>query len=149
MACAFGAVADHQRQAEIAVLDERFEHRAVGGDDADAAVLLPEREGLPLGDRDLQAVGIKLQHRRIGDPRIGHQPRARRVGVEEQQRGAAGDAGGGENFFAADFLLAGQRNRGDAQADRIRNRIARILEPSDQVGEVLALDDAIAECAGQ
>ena len=45
------AAADDQRQAEIAVLDERFEHRAVGGDDADAAVLLPQREGLPLGDR--------------------------------------------------------------------------------------------------
>ena len=46
-----GAAADHQRQAEIAVLDERFEHRAVGGDDVDVAVLLPEREGLTLGDR--------------------------------------------------------------------------------------------------
>ena len=94
-----GAASDHERQAEIAVVDEGFEDGAVGGDDADAAVLLPQREGLPLGDRDLQPVGIKLEHGRVGDPRIGKEPRAGRVGVEEQQRGAAGHAGGGREFF--------------------------------------------------
>ena len=144
---AFRAFADHERQPDIAAFDERFEHRAVGGDDADAAVLLPDGKSLPFGHRDLQAIGIKFQHRRIANPRIGHQPLARGVGVEEQQRSAAGDAGGGEDFLAADFLRAGQRNRGDPEADRIRHRVAGVLEPGDQIGKVLALDDAIAERA--
>ena len=88
-----GALADHQRQRGKALRHVRLEHGAVGGDQRDAAVLLPEREGLALLDVDVQAAGIKLEHGRVGDPRIGHQPRARLRGVEKQQRGAAGDAG--------------------------------------------------------
>ena len=51
-----GVAADHKRQAEIAVLDKGLEHGAVGGDDAEPAVLLPQRKSVTLGDRDLQAV---------------------------------------------------------------------------------------------
>ena len=122
----------------IAALDERLEHRAVGGDDADAAVLLPERKSLPLGDRDLQAVGIELEHRRIGDPRIGHQARARRVGVEEQQRRAAGDAGGGEDFLAADFLRAGSEIAAMRKPTEFAAASRASLSPVDQAGNMLA-----------
>ena len=40
----FGAAADHERQRHVGPRHERLEHGAVGGDHADAAVLLPERE---------------------------------------------------------------------------------------------------------
>ena len=104
LACRSAPRADDQRQAAIAILDERLEDGAVFGDDTDASILLPQRKGMTLGDGDLQAVGIKLEHRRVGDPGIRQQPRPRRIGVEEQERRAAGHAGGGEDFFAADFL---------------------------------------------
>ncbi len=108
---ALGALTDHQRQFDVSALDKRLKHGAVGGDDFDASVLLPQRKRLTLGDRDLQAVRIKLEHGRVGDPGIRHQACARRIGIEEQQRSAAGHAGRGQYFFAADFFLARQRNR--------------------------------------
>ena len=84
-----GAAADHQRQPhQRAASTIGLEHGAVVGDDGDAAVLLPEREGLALGDGDLQLAGIELEHGRVGDPGIGLEPLARRLDIEEQQRGA-------------------------------------------------------------
>ena len=43
-----------------------------------------------------------------------------------------------KNLLAADFFLAGERDRGDAEADRIGGDIAGILEPIDDGGDVLA-----------
>ena len=77
MARGLGAAARRPAADRDIARDSRLEHGAVVGDHADAAVCLPQRERLALGDRDLQPVGIKLQHRRVGDPRIGLQPRAR------------------------------------------------------------------------
>jgi hypothetical protein len=145
---ALRAFADHDRKTDIAPLDERFEHRAIRCDDADAPVFLPQRKSLALGDGDLQAIGIELEHRRIADPRIGHQFCARHVGVQKQQRGAAGDAGGGENFFPADFLRSGQRNRDNAETERVRRGVARVLEPVDDIGNVLASNHAVTQHAG-
>ena len=145
---AFGVAADHKGQAEIAVLDEGLEHGAVGGNHAQPAVLLPQRKSVTLGDRDLQPVRIELEHGGVGDPRICQQPLARRIGVEEQKRGAAGDAGRGEDFFAADFLLAGERDRRDAEAERVGRDIACILGPVDHLGHMLSGDRAIDQRAG-
>ena len=144
-----GAAPDDQRQTAIAVFDKRLEYGAVGGNDADAAVLLPQRESLPLGDGDLQPIGIELEDGRIGDPRIRHQAGPRGVGIEKKKRGPAGHAGGGENVFAADFLRSGQRNRRDTKAERVGGFVAGILQPSDDVGDMTAGDHAVAERGGQ
>ena len=145
MAGALGALADQKRQAAIAILDERLEHRAVGGDHAHGAVLLPQRKSLPLGDADLQPIRIKLEHRRVGDPGIGHQPRPRRFGIEEQQRGVPGHAGDGQDLFAADFLRPGERNGGNAKAGGVGGLVAGVLEPIDDIGDMAAGDGAVAE----
>ena len=149
VAGALGALADQKRQAAITILDERLEHRAIGGDHAYGAVLLPQRKGLPLGDADLQAIRIKLQHRRVGDPGIGHQPRPRLVGIEEQQRGVPGHAGDGQDLFAADFLRPGERNGGDAKAGGVGGLVAGVLEPIDDIGDMAAGDGTIAERRNQ
>ena len=128
------AHAHHQRQAQQAGIDVGLEHGPVAGDHRDAAVLLPQREGLALLDADLQPIGIELEDRGIRDPGIGLEPVARRVDIEKQQRGGAGHARGAENFLAADVPLAGQRDRGDAEAGRIGGGIARILEGIDDRG---------------
>ena len=113
------------------------------------AVLLPERESLPLGDADLQTVGIKLEHGRVGDPGIGHEPGARRLGIEEQKRGVAGHAGDGQHLFAADFFRAGQRDGGNAETGGVGRLVAGILQPIDDVGDMAAGDGAVAEGCGQ
>jgi len=79
---------------------------------------------------------------------LGAQPLARRIGIEEQKRGASGDASRGENFFAADFLFAGQRDRGDAETHRVCRDIARILGPIDHGRQMLAGDRAINQRTG-
>ncbi len=144
--CAF---ADQKRQAAIAILDERFEDRTVGGNDADGAVLLPERKSLPLGHADLQTVGIKLEHGGVGDPGIGHEPGARRLRIKEQKRGVAGHAGDRQHLFAADFLRAGQRNGGNTETGGVGRLVAGVLQPIDDVGDMAAGDGAVAEGCGQ
>ena len=79
---------------------EGLDHGAVVGNHLDLAVTLPQREGVAFGDRDVQPARIKLEHGGVGDPGIGLKPRPRLVGVEEQQRGPPGDAGGGEDVVA-------------------------------------------------
>ncbi len=123
-----GAVADHQRQRREALRHVGFQHGAVGGDQRDAAVLLPQREGLALLDLDAQPAGIKLEHRGLRDPRIGQQPDARLPGIEEQQRGASGDAGEAQDVLAADFMLAGERDLGNAEADAVGGAVADVLD---------------------
>ena len=112
-----GADADHQRQlGETAAPAIGPDHGAVVGDHLDLAVALPEREGVALGHRDMQPARIELEHGGFGDPGIGLEPRPRLAGVEEQQRGPPGDAGGFENVVARQPALAGERDRGDAEA---------------------------------
>jgi hypothetical protein len=111
------------------------------------AVFLPESKSLPLGDADLQPVGIKLQHRGFGDPGIGHQLPARRVGIEEEQRRAAGDAGGSEHILAADLLLTGQRNGCDVEADGIGAGVSQGRKLFGDDGKMPARDRAISQAA--
>ena len=143
-----GATADHQRQAGQAWGYVGLQHGAVIGDDRDPAVLLPERERDPLLDADLQLAGIELEHGRIGDPRIGLEPLARVLDVQEQQRGGAGDARGGEHLIAAEMVIADERERDDAEARRIGEAVARVPERGDQGCNMLALDGAVGQ-AGQ
>ena len=123
-----GAGADHQRQIGKTLGHVALDHGAVIGDHRDLAVLLPQRERLALGDRDVQPAGIELEHGRLGDPGIGLEPGAGLGGVEEQQRRASGDAGGGQNFLARKLALAGERDRGDAEAERVGDRVAQIAQ---------------------
>ena len=89
--------------------DRRAPARFRPGDDAETlAIFLPERKRLALGQRDLQPIGIKLLDRGIGDPWIGHQPRARVGDIEEKQRRLAGHAGPSEDVLAVEVLVAGQ-----------------------------------------
>ena len=108
----------------------------------DAVVLLPHREGLPLADGDVQAVGIELQDRGIRDPGIGFQARARGFGIEKQQRAFSGDAGGGEHLLARDFLRPADRDRGDAEAGGVGGGIARIAQLRRDGVDMPAIDRA-------
>jgi hypothetical protein len=105
-----GADAHDQRQIGEALGHIAFDHGAVVGDHRDLAVLLPERERIALGHRDVQPAGIELQHGRLGDPGLGLEPGAGLGGIEKQQRAAAGDAGDGQNFLARELVLAGERD---------------------------------------
>ena len=49
-----------ERQIGVTCVMHLVEHRSVGRDESDDAVLLPEREGPSFGDFDEQAVGIEL-----------------------------------------------------------------------------------------
>ena len=60
-----GAVADDERKIGEAPVAHRVERRAVGGDDMQFAILLPQGGGLALLDLDQQPVGIEL-----GDARL-------------------------------------------------------------------------------
>ena len=144
-----GAVADHQRQRGETLRHEGFQHGAVGGDQINAAVLLPEREGLALLDLDAQPVGIKLEHGGVRDPRIGHQADARLSGVEEQQRRAAGDAGKTEDVVAADFMFAGERDFGNAEADAVGRGVADVLDLRGDHLAVAAFDHAVKSAGEQ
>ena len=48
-----------------------------------------------------------------------------------------------ENFVAAHFLLAASDDRGDAEADRIRGDVARVLSQSMTAANMLAAHRAI------
>ena len=139
----FCAATDYDRQRHEALRHIGFQHGAVGGDHIDAAVLLPEREGPALLDLDAQAVGIKLEHRGLRDPRVAQQPMAGLRGIEEQQRGAAGHAGKAEDVFAADFTLAGERDLGNAEAHTVGGRIADVLNLGGDHRAVAAFDHAV------
>ena len=141
-----GAATDHQRQLEQLRHRVGFQHGAVVGDHRYAAVLLPQRERLALLDADLQFAGIELQHGGVGDPRIGLQPLARTGharGTDSEVRPVI--VGGGEHLFPADILVAGDRDRHDAEADRIGGLVADILQAVDDRRDVVALDDAVAQ----
>ena len=60
--------------------------------------------------------------------------RARALGIEEQQRASPGDAGDRQDFLPGHVLVAGKRDRGDAEAGRIGDGVPRILEVSTRAG---------------
>ena len=62
----------------------QVDHRAVGGDRADLAVLLPQRGRRALDDVDDDAIGIELAHARLLDQRQRFERLARLGGVEER-----------------------------------------------------------------
>ena len=144
-----GALADHQRQRKELVRRQRLEHGAVGGDQRDAPLVLPERERLAFLDLDAQSARVKLEHGGVRDPRIGQQPRARVAGIEEQQRAVAGDAGEREDFLAADAAFAAERDLADAEAGGARRLIAKILHLGGDLGGVAAAHDAVADAGEQ
>jgi hypothetical protein len=79
-----GALADQQGQALETLIEVVEDDRAVGRDDMDAALALPEREGLALDHGDQQLVGIELLDADVGDPGIGLQARARLIGSKNR-----------------------------------------------------------------
>jgi len=142
------AVAHHQRKVRIGRRHVRLEHGAVTGDHPDPARLLPQGERFALGDRDHQAIGQQLLDGRFRDPGIGLEAGAGIGDIEEQERGASGYAGGGENFLAAEMVLPRQRHRRDIEADDIRRHVADIAEKIEHHVGVAATHGAIARAHG-
>ncbi len=58
-----GAIADHERQAGEFLVVQNVDRRAVGGDDVNDAVLLPQAIGLAFDDLDHQPSGIEFSAR--------------------------------------------------------------------------------------
>ncbi len=90
-----------------------------------------------------QPAGIKLEHRGLRDPRIGQQPEARLRGIEKQQRGAAGHSGKAQDVLAADFMLAGERDLGNAEAGAVGSSIADVLHLRGDRRRMAAFDHAV------
>ena len=109
--------------------------RAVGGDDRDLAVVLPEREGLALDEGDEQrgsdrACGPSTSSTSgLAISRV-----ARRGGVEEGQRVMLGDGERAEDLGVGQLVLALDGDRLDAEAEQVGAAIA-------------AADDAVADGA--
>src|SRR5262249_32000789 len=139
------SLTDDEGQLDETRRDIRFEHGAVVGDDRYVSVFLPQREGLAFLDTDLQLAGIELEHRGVRNPRIGLEPLARLIDVEKEQRSGAGDAGGGEHLLAADVMIAGERDRDDAEAGCTGNPVARTFDAGDYRRNMIAPDGTIGE----
>src|SRR5690606_15444672 len=77
------------------------------------------------------------------------EPLARGAGVEEEQRGAAGDAGGGEHPLAAELVRATERDFGDAEAERACGVVAEVLHARGHGLPVAALERAVAHAGEQ
>ncbi len=60
-----------------------------------------------------------------------------------------GDAGERQKILAAGFMFAGERDFGDAEAGGIGGLIAEVLHLRDDVGDVIALDCAVAGAGEQ
>src|SRR5262249_58011013 len=127
----------------------RVEQGGGVGDHRYVPVLLPQRKRLAFLDADLQLAGIELEHRGVRDPRIGLETLARLIDVEKEQRRGAGDAGGGEHLLAADVMIAGERDRDDAEAGCTGNPLARTFDAGDYAPNMIAPDGTIGDARGQ
>ena len=123
-------------------------HAAAGPNDTNGASMTTSAADGGAGGvteaADAQASGIKLEHGGVGDPRIGQEPRAGAAGVEEQQRGTAGDPGKAENVLAAYLLFAGKRDLGDAEACAVRRAVADVLHRGGDFAAMAAFHRAVA-----
>ena len=149
MRAVFGAVADDHGKACKARRCRRFKNGALACDQGNAAVLLPERKRFALLDLDAQPIGIQFKNGCIRDPRIVHQARAGARRVEEQKRRVVADAGQRQDFVAADFVLARERDFGNAEAGFVGGRVAQVLQVLEDLRPVAALDGAIADACEQ
>ena len=127
-----GAFADHEGKAGPALVAHVVDRGAVGGDDRDLAVLLPQRIRRALDEVDHEMVGIELAHARRLDQRLGLEPRARRRGVEKQQRALRIDPGLGENLRLAEIGLAGDGHDRDVEAERAGDIVAQAALAGDK-----------------
>ncbi len=75
--------------------------------------------------------------------------RARVRGIEKQQRRAFGDPGKHQNFIAANFMFAGERNFGNAEPQFVSGRVANILNVLENLRAVATFDCAIANAGEQ
>ena len=115
-----GAFADDEGQIDVAAVVHLVDRRAVGGDGADLAVLLPDAVGRALDDVDDDLVWIKLAHARLLDERIGLEPRPGGGDVEEQKRAFRADAGERQDPRFAEMGCARHGHHFDAEADLAR-----------------------------
>ena len=104
------------------------EHHSIIRDHRELAVFLPKGEGAALGDVDLKRARIKLQHRRIRDPRIGFQAVTHASGIKEQEGGTAVDAACGQHLILRQLLAAVDRNGCDSETRGIGQCIARVVK---------------------
>ena len=111
--------------------------------------MLPQRERAAFGNRDQQAVRIKLEHGGIRNPRVRYQPAARAFGIEEQQRRPAGHAGKGQRLLAADLVSAAHRDCGNAKAERICGLVAGNFQRIADRGHMAADDSAVGHRRGK
>ena len=80
-----GAFADDKRQIGEASVAHRVDDSAVGGNDRNLSVLLPQRIGLALGDLDLHLIGVKLADARFLDERYRPQTVAHLGDIQESE----------------------------------------------------------------
>ena len=144
-------VTDHERQIHLArvVARNAREHAAVAGDEIELAVVLPQREGVALLERNFEPPGIELAHGSFGDARVALQPRPRAVGVDPEQRSIFPDAGGVEHLGARQALGAGDLDRLDAEAGGVGERVADVGHRLDHRVGVAAAHDAVGAGGGE
>ncbi len=120
-----GAIADHERQAGEFLIVENVDRRAVGGDDGNDAVLLPQAKRLALDDFDDQPSRIEFSHGGIFHQRHGEKLAPDVVHVEEGQRLAGVDPGRVENLLVVKLDLSGHGDGIDAETQVAGDQVAR------------------------
>ena len=125
-----GAVADNERQRREARAGECLKHGAVGSDDAKCAPsFCQSASGCALLDIDLQPAGIKLEHRRFGNPRIARASDARAAAASRQSSDElpVDRRPAQEISSRLNCLFAGQRHGlDDAQAGSVGQCVADV-----------------------
>src|SRR5215216_4660493 len=111
-------LADDERQIGEARLVEGVDDGAVGRDDEELAVLLPQRVGVALDEGDDELVGVELAHGGALDEGQRLEPLAGLAHAQERQRHARRDAGGVQDLDLGQGRDADDRDLLDAEAER-------------------------------
>ncbi len=102
--------ANHQGESGKPVELVTLDHGAVAVDQGDAALVLPQRQGLAFLDLQINGVGQTARDHHRFDPTQGLHPLTRLVHVNRQNRHAAGDIQRGDQIVAGGNLAAAHQH---------------------------------------
>ena len=136
------SLAHHERQSQEFFIVQFVDDFSVGVDDVDRPVLLPQGVWLTFLDRDDQPVRIKLEHPGALDQRQLHHLPAHLGSVEKRQGVAGAYAGGGQHVGLGHFLVPGDGDGRNLEADGAGDDVAKGSVLRDEFGVASPLQEA-------